>query len=75
MAVTVLLSDTPFDPVALVGSFTTAHPGRGGICTFVGEVRGEGDVEALELLHYEAMTLRGMELDIRQRHASTLWAC
>lgn len=61
MAVTVLLSDAPFDPVALVGSFTTDHPGRGGICTFVGEVRGEGDVEALELLHYEAMTLRGME--------------
>tara|TARA_E500000305_G_C3992943_1_gene222984 strand:+ start:577 stop:1023 length:447 start_codon:yes stop_codon:yes gene_type:complete len=61
MAVTVRLLDTPFNPGALVGPFTNAHPGLGGVCTFVGEVRGEADVEALELMHYAPMTLPGME--------------
>ena len=61
MAIIVRLTDAPFNPGALIGPFTNAHPGLGGVCTFVGEVRGEGDVEALELLHYEAMTLPGME--------------
>ncbi len=61
MTITVELRDTPFNPGAYVGPFTTAHPGLGGVCTFVGEVRGEGGVEALELLHYEKMTLPGME--------------
>jgi molybdopterin synthase catalytic subunit len=41
--------------------FTNAHPGLGGVCTFVGEVRGGESVEALELLHYEPLTLAGME--------------
>ena len=61
LATTVRLLDTPFNPGAFVGPFTNAHPGLGGVCTFVGEVRGEADVEALELLHYERMTLAGME--------------
>ena len=50
----------PFVPGALIGPFSSANPGLGGICTFVGEVRGEGDVEALELTHYEPLTLPGM---------------
>ena len=61
MAITVRLLDTPFNPGLFVGPFTNAHPGLGGVCTFVGEVRGEDDVEALELLHYPRMTLPGME--------------
>ena len=55
-----LLSE-PFAPGELVGRFTDAHPGLGGVCTFVGEVRGDGGVEALELTHYEPLTLAGME--------------
>ena len=55
-----LLSE-PFAPGELVGRFTDAHPGLGGGCTFVGEVRGDGGVEALELTHYEPLTLAGME--------------
>ena len=51
----------PFDPGALVGSFTKASPGVGGVCTFVGQVRGDDGVEALELTHYEPLTLPGME--------------
>ena len=50
----------PFIPGALIGPFSNANPGLGGICTFVGEVRGEGGVEALELTHYEPLTLPGM---------------
>lgn len=54
------LLNEPFNPGAFVGPFTNANPGLGGVCTFVGEVRGESDVEALELTHYELLTLPGM---------------
>ena len=50
----------PFNPGAFVGPFTQANPGLGGVCTFVGEVRGDGGVEALELSHYAPLTLPGM---------------
>lgn len=60
MAKDVRLLGEPFVPGALVGPFTNAHPGLGGVCTFVGEVRGGDDVEALELSHYELLTLAGM---------------
>jgi len=55
-----LLSE-PFIPGQLVAPFTNAHPGLGGVCTFVGEVRSDDDVEALELMHYEPLTLAGMD--------------
>lgn len=60
MAKDVRLLSEPFVPGALVGPFTNAHPGLGGVCTFVGEVRADEGVEALELSHYEPLTLRGM---------------
>jgi molybdopterin synthase catalytic subunit len=56
----VRLLTAPFSPGSLVGPFTDAHPGLGGVCTFVGEVRLDDDVEALELTHYEPLTLAGM---------------
>ena len=55
-----LLAD-PFIPGALVGPFTMAHPGLGGVCSFVGEVRLDNGVEALELRHFAPLTLPGME--------------
>nr|WP_298926674.1 molybdenum cofactor biosynthesis protein MoaE [uncultured Erythrobacter sp.] len=55
-----LLTD-PFVPGSLIGPFTDACNGLGGVCTFVGEVRGDNNVEALELSHYEPLTLSGME--------------
>lgn len=61
MARDVRLLTEPFNPAQFVGPFTNAHPGLGGVCTFVGEVRSDDDVEALELLHYAPMTLAGME--------------
>ena len=57
----VRLLTEPFNPGRLVGPFTEAHPGLGGVCTFVGEVRGEEGVEALELSHYAPLTLAGMD--------------
>ncbi len=51
----------PFDPGLLVGPFAGANPGLGGICSFVGEVRSDSQVELLELTHYEPLTLSGME--------------
>jgi molybdopterin synthase catalytic subunit len=61
MAKDVRLLTEPFTPGVFVGPFTNAHPGLGGVCTFVGEVRGDDGVEALELSHYEQLTLPGME--------------
>lgn len=57
----VRLLTEPFIPGSFIGPFTNAHPGLGGVCTFVGEVRGGGGVEALELSHYEPLTLPGMQ--------------
>ncbi|UIP06291.1 molybdenum cofactor biosynthesis protein MoaE [Erythrobacter sp. SDW2] len=54
------LLETMFIPGTLIGPFTRANPGLGGVCTFVGEVRGDGGTQALELQHYEPLTLPGM---------------
>lgn len=56
------LLDAPFAPGAYVGPFTNANPGLGGVATFVGEVRPDDGVTALELLHYAPLTLAGMEV-------------
>ncbi len=49
-----------FIPGTLIGPFMQANKGLGGVCTFVGEVRQDQGVEALELTHYEPLTLPGM---------------
>ncbi len=49
-----------FDPASEVSRFTKAHPQAGGVVSFVGQVREGGGVEALELSHYEPLTLPGM---------------
>jgi molybdopterin synthase catalytic subunit len=56
----VRLLTAPFDPAAELAAFTAKHGGAGGVVSFLGQVRvGEG-VEALELQHYEPLTLPGM---------------
>lgn len=54
------LLDAPFDPGKMIGRFTQGNPGLGGVCTFIGEVRSDAGVEALELTHYAPLTLPGM---------------
>jgi len=65
MATTVRLVLEGFDPAAELSRFTSAHPDAGGFVSFLGQVRASesgGDaVEALELTHYEPLTLPGMQ--------------
>jgi molybdopterin synthase catalytic subunit len=57
----VRLLTEPFSPADFIGAFTSANPGLGGVCTFVGEVRLDQGVEALELRHFGPLTLPGMD--------------
>lgn len=56
----VRLLDTGFSPGHPLGLFARAHQGSGGIASFVGQVRGGGGARALELSHYEPITLPAM---------------
>ena len=44
-----------------LAAFNAAHREAGGVVSFLGKVRPEGDVRALELTHYEPLTLPGMQ--------------
>ncbi|WP_369025584.1 molybdenum cofactor biosynthesis protein MoaE [Qipengyuania sp. RANM35] len=44
-----------------LAAFNAAHEAAGGVVSFLGKVRPDGDVLALELSHYEPLTLPGME--------------
>ena len=58
--VDVRLLEKAFDPAAELAGFTAAHPEAGGIVSFTGQVRSGDSVEALELRHYEPLTLPSM---------------
>jgi molybdopterin synthase catalytic subunit len=57
----VRLLDVPFDPNPVIDQFAREIADAGGIASFVGKVRTEGAVEALELSHYAPLTLPGMQ--------------
>ena len=61
MQADVRLLDTGFSPGKALGLFAKAHPMAGGIASFVGKVRPDGDVKVLQLTHYEPLTLPGMQ--------------
>jgi molybdopterin synthase catalytic subunit len=48
-----------------LAAFNAANPEAGGLVSFTGKVRPGGDVKALELTHYEPLTLPGM-IDLAQ---------
>jgi molybdopterin synthase catalytic subunit len=50
-----------FDPGAALDAFA-ARGDAGGVVSFLGRVRGQGGVEALELQHYAPLTLPGMQV-------------
>lgn len=54
------LLHAPFDPAEPADRLAAACPQAGAICSFVGQVRADGEVEALELQHYEPLTLPGI---------------
>ncbi|RIV89311.1 molybdenum cofactor biosynthesis protein MoaE [Aurantiacibacter zhengii] len=57
----VQLLEKGFSPGKALGLFAKDHPLSGGIASFVGKVRPDGDVKVLELVSYERLTLPGME--------------
>jgi molybdopterin synthase catalytic subunit len=61
MACDVRLLDRALAPEAELAAFVEAHPGAGGIASFIGKVRPDEDVELLELSHYPPLTLSGIE--------------
>lgn len=65
MTADVRLLTEAFDPMAELADFSASRPEAGGIVSFLGQVRGgadePGSVEALELRHYEPLTLPGMQ--------------
>ncbi len=61
MEADVRLLTGPFDAGAEIGRFMKANEDAGGIASFIGKVRPTGGVEALELSHYEPLTLPGMQ--------------
>lgn len=56
----VRLLTAPFEPASELAAFTAAHPEAGGVVSFLGQVRTGDGVEALELQHYEPLTLPAM---------------
>ncbi len=50
-----------FDPATEIAAFGNALAAAGGIASFIGQVRAGEGVEALELQHYEPLTLPGMQ--------------
>jgi len=57
----VRLLEASLAPEQALASFAATHPEAGGIASFVGQVRPDDGVEALELSHYPPLTLPGME--------------
>ncbi|MBU6268080.1 MAG: molybdenum cofactor biosynthesis protein MoaE [Sphingomonadales bacterium] len=56
----VRLESAAFDAATELAAFTAANRPAGGVVSFLGQVRLEGDVEALELRHFGPLTLPGM---------------
>lgn len=55
------LLERGYAPAEALSILAKAFPNAGGMASFVGRVRGDADVKALELSHYEPLTLAGME--------------
>ncbi|WP_232491625.1 molybdenum cofactor biosynthesis protein MoaE [Novosphingobium kaempferiae] len=68
----VRLITAAFDAGEEMRAFTAAHPQAGGIVSFLGQVREGGGCEALELRHYDPLTLpamRDLAAQVRERWA------
>lgn len=57
----VRLLTEPLVPAPLIDKFAKAYPQSGGVCHFVGEVRGGQGIEGLELSYYRPLTLPAMQ--------------
>ena len=59
MVLDVRLVPGAFDPAGELAAFTARVPAAGCVVSFLGKVRADSGVEALEIRHYEPMTLPG----------------
>ena len=55
----VRLSEAPFDPAEELTRFTAGVPQAGAVVSFLGQVRADSGVQALDIRHYAPMTLPG----------------
>lgn len=62
----VRLLTTPFVAADELAAFAARHPEAGGIVSFLGQVRAGAGVQALELQHYDPLTLPAMK-ELAQR--------
>ena len=56
MAISVKLQTEGFDPGSLLNALTGRDAACGAVASFTGQVRGGGDLVALELEHYPGVT-------------------
>ncbi|OLF81145.1 hypothetical protein AWH62_00265 [Maricaulis sp. W15] len=56
MTTDILVTPDPLDAAALIAALTGTHPDDGAMASFVGQVRAEPGLEALELEHYPGVT-------------------
>jgi len=61
MAARVAIRHDDFDVAKECDALRAGDDGVGAVCSFVGTVRGSGDVTAMELEHYPGMTERAIE--------------
>ncbi len=67
----VRLTTMDLDPAAELAEFAAIHGGAGGIVSFLGQVRVEDGIEALELRYFAPLTLAGIQALAQQ--AATRW--
>ena len=68
MSVSVRVADRTFDPAAELAAATLRAAGAGGVVSFTGLVRRDGDVLALELEGYPGFTEAAIEREGREVH-------
>ena len=68
----VRVQSDPFDAGAELTVFSSSVSGAGALVSFTGIVRGDNDLAALEIEHYQAMTTPAIEAIVAE--ASTRWS-
>ena len=68
----VRVQSDPFDAGAELTVFSSSVSGAGAVVSFTGIVRGDNDLAALEIEHYQAMTTPAIEAIVAE--ASTRWS-
>ncbi|MFD1342756.1 molybdenum cofactor biosynthesis protein MoaE [Litorisediminicola beolgyonensis] len=68
----IVVQEAPFDFGAECDRFAAGRGDIGAVVTFAGQVRGDGDLEVMEIEHYPGMTERALETIARE--AQTRWS-